>query len=249
LAILAENLWPFQQGLFSSKHQRAKHIATNLLFLLLSTVINSLFAVVFILAAQHNQLGLFNYIDLPWYLSLPLALLAFDFVAQYLCHIALHKLPWLWQLHIVHHNDFHVDVSTGSRHHPIDYCTRELAALSCFILLGAPISYYLIYKLLSIFFTYFTHANLQLTKRLDKVLSIIFITPSIHKVHHHQYLPFTDSNYGNIFSFWDRLFGTLKSLENNKLEYGLDTDLKEKELQLGYQLIRPFLAKKQRLLK
>lgn len=45
----------------------------------------------------------------------------------------------------------------------------------------------------------------------------------MHKVHHHYRLPYTDSNYGNIFSIWDRLFGTYLELDRTKIVYGVDT--------------------------
>ena len=150
---------------------------------------------------------------------------------------------------MIHHNDFHVDASTGSRHHPFDYCCREIAALLCFCLLSAPISFYIIYKLSSVFFTYFTHANIQLPEKIDKAIQLFFVSPNMHKVHHHQSLPDTDSNYGNIFSFWDKIFGTLNTLKANQVVFGLDTDLPEKELSILYQLVRPFLAKQQMAVK
>lgn len=94
-------------------------------------------------------------------------------------------------------------------------------------------------------FTYFTHANLKLPDKLDKFIGLIFVSPNMHKVHH-QYLPYTDSNFGNVLSVWDRLFGTLKMLKSHEVSFGLDTDLKEKELAFVYQIKRLLLKKKQR---
>ena len=244
-----ENIATAQQFAASSHYSHAKHIAKNLLFLLFSLIINSLFAALFISASQWSAataVGLFSHINLSSGLQLLISLVVLDFVAQYLCHIVLHKTPWLWKLHTVHHNDFHVDLSTGSRHHPIDYCTRELAALACVVLLAMPVSHYLLYKLVSVFFTYFTHANFRLPRPLESILNKVFVTPDMHKVHHHQFLPLTDSNYGNILSIWDRLFGTLRYKDVADIEYGVDTDIKEKELAIAFQLRRPFLAKQLR---
>jgi len=78
------------------------------------------------------------------------------------------------------------------------------------------------YRLATIFFTYFTHSNISLPNQLDRGLSWVFITPNIHKFHHHYQQPWTDSNYGNIFSFWDRLFNTLVYDDIQKVEFGLD---------------------------
>ncbi len=227
---------------------RGKHIGKNLIFLGFSFLINSLFAGLFILASQTSidqGLGLYAHLSLSTYsiISVLLSLIVLDFFAQYLCHVALHKIPFLWKLHVVHHNDFHIDFSSGSRHHPIDYCTRELAALSVVFLMAMPISHYLLYKLITIFFTYFTHANAKLPTPLHRLISLVFVTPNFHHVHHHQYLPYTDSNYGNVLSIWDKLFRTHRHLEADEIEFGVDTDLSDQESQVGFQLKRPFLPK------
>ena len=187
----------------------------------------------------YAQLNLASY---SW-LSLLTSLILLDFFAQYLCHVALHKIPFLWKLHVVHHNDFHIDFSSGSRHHPMDYCTRELAALAVVGLLAMPISHYLLYKLITLFFTYFTHANARLPGSWHRIISLVFVTPNFHHVHHHQYLPYTDSNYGNVLSIWDKLFNTHHHLETQDIEFGIDTDQCSDESRLGFQLKRPFLPK------
>jgi sterol desaturase/sphingolipid hydroxylase (fatty acid hydroxylase superfamily) len=86
-----------------------------------------------------------------------------------------------------------------------------------------------LYQTLSVVATQFTHANITLPKKLDKILSYFIVSPDMHKVHHHYVLPYTDSNYGNIFSIWDRLFGTFKTLDREKLVYGVDTHMKAEE--------------------
>ncbi|MEL0300215.1 MAG: sterol desaturase family protein, partial [Flavobacteriaceae bacterium] len=48
------------------------------------------------------------------------------------------------------------------------------------------------------------------------------VSPDMHTVHHHDRLPYTDANYGNIFSLWDRLFGTYMTLDREQLIYGVD---------------------------
>jgi sterol desaturase/sphingolipid hydroxylase (fatty acid hydroxylase superfamily) len=86
-----------------------------------------------------------------------------------------------------------------------------------------------LYQTLSVVATQFTHANIALPKRMDKIMSFVLVSPDMHKVHHHYKLPYTDSNYGNIFSVWDRLFGTFSYLEREQLVYGVDTHMQPKE--------------------
>ena len=98
-----------------------------------------------------------------------------------------------------------------------------------------------LYQSLSVVFSQFNHANIPLPKSFDKFLSYFIISPDMHKVHHHYKLPYTDSNYGNIFSIWDRLFGTYKYLDREKIIYGVDTHMHPKENnQLGNLLKIPF---------
>ena len=87
----------------------------------------------------------------------------------------------------------------------------------------------MLYQSLSVVATQFNHANIKLPKKIDVILSYIIVSPDMHKVHHHYKLPYTDSNYGNIFSVWDRLFGTFMKLETDKIIYGVDVFPNEKE--------------------
>jgi len=80
----------------------------------------------------------------------------------------------------------------------------------------------MIYQTLVVIATAFTHANMRLPVAVDKALSILLISPNMHKVHHHWKQPYTDSNYGAVFSIWDRMLGTFKSLDIKQVRYGLD---------------------------
>ena len=98
-----------------------------------------------------------------------------------------------------------------------------------------------LYQSLSVVFSQFNHANIQLPKKLDTFISYFLVSPDMHKVHHHYVLPHTDTNYGNIFSIWDRMFGTFSVLENSKIQYGVDTHQEINHLNhLGTMLKIPF---------
>ena len=99
----------------------------------------------------------------------------------------------------------------------------------------------MIYQTLLIFFTAFEHANISLPKWLDSAMSYVFISPNMHKVHHHWKQPYTDSNYGAIFAVWDRLLGTYKKLEPKEIRYGIDKDYPdEKDEDFLLLLKKPF---------
>jgi sterol desaturase/sphingolipid hydroxylase (fatty acid hydroxylase superfamily) len=123
---------------------------------------------------------------------------------------------------MVHHADNNVDVTTGLRHHPIESVLRGLFFFAAILLSGAPMYAVMIYQTITVLFVAFTHANIRLPKKIDAGLSWVFISPNMHKVHHHWQQPYTDSNYGAVLSIWDRLFGTYKELDPSQIRYGLD---------------------------
>jgi sterol desaturase/sphingolipid hydroxylase (fatty acid hydroxylase superfamily) len=151
----------------------------------------------------------------------------------------LHHVKWMWRLHLVHHADTHVDATSGTRHHPGDLAFRLIASMVAIVAFGIPAIYYVVYRLLTPFFGYFTHANIKLPGKLDQLLSYIIVTPDMHKFHHHYQAPWTDSNFGNIFSCWDRLFGTLVYEDTKDIHYGLDIMDDSRDLDFFYQMKAP----------
>ncbi len=229
--------------LVKSPYKKWKHAALNLAFLLTSMLINLAFgiATIGIFAwMEANQFGLLYWIELPLWAELIIAVMLMDFVAQYLVHYLLHRVKWMWRFHMIHHSDTKVDATTGTRHHPGDYVLRELFALGIVVITGAPLAFYMVYRIATIFFTYLSHANVTLPIWLDRSLSYVFISPNMHKFHHHFERPWTDTNFGNIFSFWDRLFGTFVYDDPKKIKYGLDVLDDGTDENLWYQFKIPF---------
>ena len=225
------------------EYKKWRHAGVNFIFLFTSILINIFFGVVTVGIFNWlsiSQFGILNWVDLPIIVELLLAVMFLDFMAQYVVHYLLHRVKWMWKFHMVHHSDTKVDATTGTRHHPGDYILRESFALFAILVGGMPLAYYLVYRISSIFFTYFTHANIILPNWMDKTLSLIFITPNMHKFHHHFERPWTDTNFGNIFSFWDRLFGTIVYDDPKKVKYGLDVADANKDEDIAYQFKLPF---------
>ena len=224
-------------------YHKWKHAGVNFVFLGTSLVINFLFTLAtvgLIVLTSESGFGILNWIDLPLWVELILAIMALDLVAQYIAHRMLHKFAWMWRFHMVHHSDTKVDATTGIRHHPGDYLIREVFSLATILLMGMPLAYYLVYRILSVLFTMLTHANISIPNFLEKSLGLIFVTPNMHKFHHHFERPWTDSNFGNIFSIWDRVFGTLVVDDPYKIKYGLDVLEDERDHDVIYQLKLPF---------
>ncbi len=230
-------------ALFVKKYRKWKHAKVNLLLLVLVMIINAVFGVLTLgifVWLDTNQFGILHFFELPVWIELLMAILVLDLIAQYGVHYVLHKVPVLWRLHIVHHSDKHVDATTGTRHHPFDFLLRETFALLAVVIMGMPISFYFFYRILSVLFTYFTHANIRMPLWLDKTLSYVIVTPNMHKFHHHYKLPWTDTNYGNMLSIWDRIFGTFIYGNVDDIQYGLDISDHTDDENFGVQLRIPF---------
>ncbi len=229
--------------LVNLSYKKWKHAGVNLIFLSTSLIVNFLFGLatvgVFVWLADSN-FGLFNLVEMPAWSKLLLSVMALDLMAQWLAHFLLHKVSWMWRFHMVHHSDTKVDATTGTRHHPGDYLVREVFALTAIVVFGIPLAFYLFYRILTVFFAYFTHANIIIPEWIDKPISLIFITPNMHKFHHHFERPWTDTNFGNIFSFWDRMFGTMVYDDPRKVEYGLDVLDGKLDEDVMYQFKVPF---------
>jgi len=131
--------------------------------------------------------------------------------AGYLKHRAFHMVPMLWQLHVVHHSDSEMDVSTGLRNHPADYLLDGFMSAGVVVLLGAPIEAVLAYQILATISNPLRHGNITVPPWLDATLRPVLVTNDVHRIHHSALEWETNSNFGALFTCWDRLFGTYRA--------------------------------------
>ncbi|QPG05157.1 sterol desaturase family protein [Salinimonas marina] len=164
--------------------------------------------------------------------------LLLDFI-YYCKHRIDHRLRLFWRLHLVHHSDEYLDLSTSFRHHPFEIVVTYLVILGIASLLGVPLIVLVTYVSISAMFQPLQHLNVNFPTWFEHYLSFVFITPALHAVHHHHDARFTNSNYGNMFSFWDRLFATFRPPEANT-RYGLEYFTQPEETRLSSMLSQPF---------
>ena len=230
--------------LFIFSYNKLKHSIPNFFFTLTTILIN--FSLAFLLLkssdwVSNNNFGLIHLYDFPLWIEVIFGILLLDLVGAYLAHYVEHNVKPFWMIHLVHHSDHKVDTTTANRHHPLESLIRFSFTLLGVFISGAPIGVVMLYQSLSIISTQFTHANIKLSKKLDKFISYIFVSPDMHKIHHHYRLPYTDKNYGNIFSIWDRIFGTFIYYEREKIKYGVDVFPDEdKNSNIKDLLVQPF---------
>ena len=153
-----------------------------------------------------NNFGLLNIIVTPLWLYILIGLALMDLIGAWLIHWLQHNVRWMWKFHLIHHSDLNVDVTSGLRHHPVENIFRLSFTILAIVITGANFGLVMMYQTLSAFFAHFSHANIRISTKIEKLVSYFLITPSFHEVHHHYTQPYTDSNYGNIFSFWDYIF-------------------------------------------
>ncbi|WP_343304738.1 sterol desaturase family protein [Chitinophaga niabensis] len=225
-------------------NNKYKHAGTNLFFTLTTAAVNLGFAFLIVKASEWTsaeRFGVLYLVNLPAWLHAILALLLLDFIGAYLVHLVQHKIAWMWHFHKIHHTDTAIDATTALRHHPIESVFRVVALFVAIVVAGVPIWMVMLYQTISAFMSQFNHANIYLPHWLDKGLSWIIVSPDMHKVHHSRHQPETDSNYANIFSIWDRLFGTFVTVKDTtSISYGLDEYQDARYQQIGPLLKTPW---------
>ena len=231
--------------LYSFRYKKINHAFLNIFFTTTTAIIGFGFAFLLLKSTLYvggEQIGIIHIFNLPIWADVIISLLLLDLIGAYLVHFIQHKVPWMWKFHLVHHSDMNVDVTTGLRHHPGETVFRIIFTFIGVFVSGASIGMVMLYQSLSVLFAHITHANISIPKKIDIILSYVLVTPNMHKIHHHYEMPLTDSNYGNIFSIWDRLFNTFSFINKQKsVVYGIDTYMDKSETNnLGTLLFIPF---------
>ena len=238
LAALVEAFAPLRAASAQPDGRRRTNLAMTAITLLFNWALTS--AIALFLASSQGGPALLARAGLPPLLQALAGFVVLDFAFGYLSHRLMHQWPLLWRIHRVHHSDPFVDVTTTYRNHPAESAWRYLFVVIPGWVLGVPATTMAAYRLVSALNAVFEHANVCLNARLDSLLTWLWVTPNMHKVHHSRDAAQTDTNYSNILSFPDRLLGTFTpSAAALHVEYGLD-DVGEDEGTLGGLLAMPF---------
>ncbi len=223
--------------------KKVYHFFNNFLFQLVFYAANLAYAILQVSAvkwASLHQVGLFYWIEIPLLLKVIIGIMLLD-LTSYWFHRMAHTFPFLWRLHRVHHSDTKMDTSTFFRGHPLEVLIFGTSSTLACIIFGLDLQILGVYLIVQLPFLVAQHSNIQLPGWTDKIFGRIFITPNIHKVHHEQNQYYTDSNFADIFVFWDKLFGTYKYLPVKELRYGLKEFDAEKKQSFWYLMISPFI--------
>jgi len=215
---------------FSDRRQQWRHVVANFALLVIVVIIYSYEP--FLLIAQSLPFGQtlllgwahawFDRLPLSWLWQLLIGLALLD-CADYFLHKAFHSVSLLWRFHRVHHADPHLDVSTGARAHPIEALMVTGSFLVVLSLVGLPLWIEAMRLILVNPVSVLQHANVHFPSWLERFFSPVFVTPEIHRIHHSRDRADFDRNFGQLFSFWDRLFGSYRSPKSGSAtSMGLD---------------------------
>lgn len=243
--------WILESGfpLLKMEYKKWNHAAINFFFTLTTIIINFSLAFVLLKASvwvAQNNFGIIYWFNMQsLWLQAIVGLLLMDLIGAYLAHVVQHRTKWMWKFHLIHHTDTWLDTTSANRHHPGESVIRFVFTTAAILIVGAPIWLFFLYQTLSVIATQFNHANISMPTKIDQLLSYVIVSPNMHKVHHHYKLPFTDSNYGNIFSVWDRIFGTFIILSPKDIIYGVDSHMDAKQHNVLKHLVQiPFIKYK-----
>ncbi len=184
--------------------------------------------------ATEQQIGLFNLVSMPSWLSITLSLLLLD-LAIYAQHIAAHRWRWFWRLHQVHHTDMDFDTTTAVRFHPMEIMLSMLYKVVLVVLLGADPVAVIAFEVILNGCALFNHGNVGLPPVIERCLRYLMVTPDMHRIHHSAFQPETDSNYGFSLSCWDRLFKTYcEQARKTQTEMTIGLDEYRDSAELGF---------------
>jgi len=193
-------------------------------------------------AGEARGWGLLNALGLSAWLAIPLAVVLLD-LAIYFQHVTFHAVPALWRLHRVHHSDLDVDVTSGTRFHPIEILISTAVKCGAVVAIGAPAVAVLVFEVLLNATAMFNHANARLPERLDGRLRWLVVTPDMHRIHHSVVYNESASNFGFNLAWWDRLFGTYRAQPaagQEGITLGVDAFRSPADLRLDRLLVQPF---------
>jgi sterol desaturase/sphingolipid hydroxylase (fatty acid hydroxylase superfamily) len=247
-AVIVSTLWVVEKLVLAQPMGgKLRHAALNSLFILSALPIELACSLACMALAgwvtSHHWGLLYGlpYADNPW-VKYGVMFVVLDLL-DYVYHFTMHHIPSFWRFHLVHHTDPIVDASTTVREHPGETAIRNAFMLVWIFATGASFEVLVLRQTVQTICTIFAHSAFRLPDVPARVLGWVLITPNLHHVHHHFELPYTNCNYGDVFSIWDRLFGTFANLSAEETVFGLDTHFNKPETESCLGMIAmPFVG-------
>jgi sterol desaturase/sphingolipid hydroxylase (fatty acid hydroxylase superfamily) len=237
-------LLEIKRPLRRSKQDKMSRDARNLSIALLAaatvTLVEKPLVAPLSLAVQRNRWGLLQQARLPVALELLLSIVLLDYTL-YIWHFLTHKVPLLWRFHLPHHADLDMDASTALRFHAGELVLSVPWRAAQVRVLGVSPLALALWQTLTLMEIMFHHSNLRIPLGFERLLSRVLVTPRMHGIHHSTVRQETDSNWSTIFTWPDRLHGTLRlNVPQQAITIGVASYQEPAELGLEKVLSMPF---------
>jgi sterol desaturase/sphingolipid hydroxylase (fatty acid hydroxylase superfamily) len=246
LALMAlwEALAPRRRPVIAKSPRWFSNLALVGLNTLLVRIAMPLGAIGTALVAENRGWGILENLALPGWLTVVISVIALDLII-YLQHVLFHSVPILWRLHMVHHADLDMDVTTGVRFHTLEILLSLGIKMATVVLLGAPVLAVLLFEVLVNATSMFSHGNVRVPSNIERWLRLVVVTPDMHRVHHSTNATETNSNFGFNLPWWDYLCGTYRAQPaagHEHMSIGLTQLQDERVEKLSWMLALPFLG-------
>jgi sterol desaturase/sphingolipid hydroxylase (fatty acid hydroxylase superfamily) len=243
LMVILESVAP-RRVRVASRWRRSLH---NLLLVITGSLLIRLVPILSAVAAaqwaEQHRWGMLNWIDVPGWMEILLAVISLDLII-YGQHVTTHRLPMLWRFHRVHHADLDLDATSGVRFHPVEMLLSMAIKVVAVTVLGARFEAIVIFEIVLNATSLFNHANVLLPGWLDRVMRWIIVTPDMHRIHHSIQKHEMNSNFGFNLPWWDHLFRTYRAQPvdpHEQLTLGLpEMRTEEQTIPLHALLAMPF---------
>ena len=236
LLLVLERIGALQRGRVRVTGRWTTNIGLLIIVGIVGALAIPLTAQSFAYAADHGLLA-----DVPVLLQVVVTVLLMD-MCRYWEHRLFHAVPALWRLHLVHHSDTQLDVTTAERHHPLEALLTIIVMCAVVVSFALPAVGVGVYVLMATVVAFSSHANLRLPESCDRVLRRFIVTPALHAVHHSSLKAETNANYGAVFSIWDRIFGSFVDPQKASIPYfGLEYFHRASDTGLARVLLQPIL--------
>ena len=240
LFLVLELLASYRHSSVSKAKRWVNNLALTLFNSLLLQLIFSGAIIGAVAYTQRHQFGILNLFQAPSWVKTLLTIAFMDFML-YVWHLLNHEVPLLWRFHRVHHTDLNMDVSTATRFHIGELAISAVIKISLIFFLGATLTGVLIFETVLVLCAQFHHSSMKVPKGFESLFWILFVPPSMHRIHHSVIIKERNTNYGTIFSLWDRFLGTLlANVDQARIRIGVGAYPRPEKLNLHHLLWMPF---------
>jgi sterol desaturase/sphingolipid hydroxylase (fatty acid hydroxylase superfamily) len=201
-----------------------KHDVVNVLFGMINLTIAAIggyYLQKLLIYTQQKNIGLLHLLDKFRWLQISVGFILLD-IFMYWWHWANHRVHFLWKFHRFHHKDEKLNSTSAVRFHAAEILFSFVPRFCLFPVVGITVTMVVLYAIVLFPVIVFHHSNVRISEKMDRLFRNIFVTPRMHRIHHSKVVAETNSNYGSVFPYWDRLFHSYTPKPSGEIEFGVE---------------------------